>query len=274
MSCHKLRQTFSKDIVVTTNDPDHPTEKLTCKGEILDPYKIVPKSANFGMVSRKSPTKTRKITITRADGGRLKPKLRPIESEHIKAELAEITPGGKYELNVSLNPSLEFDRLKTELTLDTGIAKAPTATIRVHATIAPRVRTIPRRFTVPGYRKEGWEQSLRLLWDDDAPHRILEATIDDPGLAVKVRKIDGEQRVVLSVLPDLKPPMGSPTVKIKTDDSEAPEVKVRVTVGTKPTSHPGKRATGAASPESQRRISRSRPGEKETKASKPYKINP
>ena len=171
--------------------------------------------------------------ITSADGGPLTPKLKPPESDKIKAELTEISPGERYELTVSLIPPLESPRLKSKLTLETGIATAPTATIPIIASVAPRVTTTPRRFVVPANREPDWEQRLRLVWDDDLPHRILGAEVNDQSLTVQVREKDGTQEVVLQAPPAQKTRIASPTVTIKTDDTEMPELKVRVTMDRK-----------------------------------------
>jgi hypothetical protein len=211
--------------------------------EIRDPYKLSRKAANFGPVSRKSAPRTKKIVITSSDGGPLTPKLRPPTSDKIKAELTEISPGQRYELSISLIPPLESRRFKSELTLETGIAAAPTATIPVIASAAPRVTTTPRRFVVPAMREPDWEQSLRLVWDDDLPHRILGAEVNDEGLSVQVRERDGTQEVVLHAPPGHKTRLSSPEVTIKTDDTETPELKVRVTIARRSARAAAPRAT-------------------------------
>jgi hypothetical protein len=139
LSCHKLRGTFTRNIVVTTNDPSHPKETLVCKGQVLEPFNITPKLVNFGLVSPAGPARQKTLSITRGDGDALKLKLLPIKAEAVAASLNEVEPGERYELVVSLNPPLAAQRIRASLQLETGVPQSPTATIPVYATIARRV---------------------------------------------------------------------------------------------------------------------------------------
>lgn len=194
------------------------------------PFKVSPPSINFGTIARKEPTAPKKVVITRGDGGPLNLKLEPVEMQNIAAQVKEIEPGARYELEVTLTPPFEFkrDRLRTKLTLATGIADAPTATVSVSANVRPRVAAKPTRFSVPKERKSDWEQSVELVWDDGSSHRILEAAINDPALSVRVEEEDGKHRVVLSVPQDFTTKSRSAMVTIRTDDVEAQQVTVPV----------------------------------------------
>ena len=136
LSCHKLTGSFTKDIIVTTNDPNHPREALLCKGQILEPLKMMPNHVNFGNVSHEASTLQKTISLTRGDGGPLNPKLAPINTPGVEASIKEIEPGERYELVVKLTPPLRSPRLAATLRLETGAAEAPAVTIPVYATIA------------------------------------------------------------------------------------------------------------------------------------------
>ena len=230
MNCRRLTADFSKKITVTTNDPDHPKEYLTCKGKILEAAKINPNRVFFGQVSRTEAPPPKKLVLTRGDGGTLNLKLPPVTTEGLRAELREIEAGERYELEVALVPPLKSNNLRANITLETGIAEAPTISVPVTARIAPRVQPKPSRFTVPAERSPDWEQSVQLQWDDNAPHKILAATASDPGLKVEVVEKDGQQQVVLKVVEGYEAHRKPCVVTIKTDDTVAPEVKVPVTM--------------------------------------------
>ena len=230
LNCHKLKSSFSQKITVTTNDPDHPTETLICKGQILDAVSLSPKRINFGSVSRKAPVPPQTVTITRGDAGPLNLKLRPVESESLVAQLREIEPGERYELEVTLSPPFKSNKVRAKVIVETGIAKAPTASIPVYASLAPRLEAQPRNIRVPGQLKADWQQVVRLVWDDDVPHKIIGATVNDPKLTVEVDDQDGRHQVIVQVPAGYTLPGGRRTVVIKTDDPRAPEVKVPLTV--------------------------------------------
>ncbi|MCK4624817.1 MAG: hypothetical protein KAV00_05875 [Phycisphaerae bacterium] len=229
LSSRKYRGSFSKKITVTTNDPLHPRVTLLCKGQVLLPLKVNPRNINFGKVSRKGPSQTKKVVITRGDGGPLQPQLtsdkKPAE---IQTKLTEIKPGERYELEVTLTPPFKSERLRTNIKLQTGIAEAPTTTIAVYASIAPRVVPKPTRFTVPKKRDGEWQQSIQLIWEDGKEHRILGATVNDSKLRVEIEDKNGRQQVVLKVSPLYSVGKGGRTVIVKTDDPLQPQVKVPI----------------------------------------------
>ena len=193
-----------------------------------------PNRLNFGEISRSASAMTRKVELAPGDGGPLKPALRPVNSKGITAELREVEPGQRYEIDVTLNPPFESERVRTNLTLVTGIDRAPTVTIPVYARVKPRIEARPARITIPGNRKADWEQAVRVLWEDEAPHRILEVTTDDPGLTAKVAEENGQQQVTPVVPQGYSSRGGQRALVIKTDDPLQPEVRVPVTVRPSP----------------------------------------
>lgn len=237
---------FTRNIGVETNDPSHPRVNLTCKGRILEPVTLKPRRISFRKVSRTATGQKETIVITPGDAGPLKLKLAVVESEFFEVELREIEKGKHYELEVTLTPPLPAKAVRTNLKLETGLAQAPNITIPVSAIPRPHVVASPRRFSVPAKRKPDWRQTVRLEWDDDAPHRILGATASDPGLKVKVVEKEGQQEVVLQVSENHKRRPGANIITITTDDTEAPTVRVPVYFSRKAPS-PATRRAGAAS---------------------------
>jgi len=122
--------------MVATNDPDHPTETLLCKGRILEALQMVPKYANFGRISAEVPRHEKKISLTRGDGGPLSLELGPIRTPGVEASLKEVEAGERYELLVALTGPFESERIRATLQLETGVAESPRVTIPVYATLA------------------------------------------------------------------------------------------------------------------------------------------
>lgn len=228
MSCHKLTGTFTRPITVTTNDPDNPTVRLFCKGQILEPYIASAKRLTFNKISRNGPPITKKVFIERGDAGPLRLTLSPITKKGVSAELRELVPGEKYEIEVTAAPPFDSDRIFTMLNLHTGLPQAPSGTIGVTVSVKARVAVNPRRFIIPRSPKPGWEQSVRLVWDDGAPHKILGATVNDPGLSVTVRETEQGQEVVLSASEAYEPRTGKRAVIINTDDPELKAIQVSI----------------------------------------------
>lgn len=202
---------------------------------------------NFANVPSSASAQTKTIILTRGDGGPPNPKLKPIESPNIKAQIREIEAGKRYELDISLEPPFTSERIRTTLTLETGVAEAPIATIPIYAMIVPRVTTSPKRIMMPGKARSNWKQNINVVWSESTPHKILGAKVDDPKLKARVEESKGKQRVILELAGDDWPEPGLRTITIETDDAEAPTVLVPLTVGGKAKSATTIRSTTATS---------------------------
>lgn len=225
---------------------------------------------NFGKVPSSGPAQHKTIVLTRGDGGPPKPKLKPIESPNVKAKIREVKAGERYELDVTLEPPFETERIRTVLTLETGVAQAPTATIQVYATIVPRVTVNPKHITMPGKPRPDWKQSISVVWNEGPPHKILSAKVDDPKLKVRMEERNNRQRVVLELAGDDWPETGLRTVTIETDDAEAPTVRVPLSIG----GRAGAPTTRRATPSSLRNVQESKAKEAKPETTKPPVATP
>ncbi len=212
----------------------------------MEPVTLRPKRIYFRQASRTASGQKEKIVITPGDAGPLKLKLAPVESEFFEAELREIEAGKHYELEVTLKTPLPAKSVRTNLKLETGLEQTPYITILASATPRPHVVASPRRFSVPAKRNPDWRQTVRLQWDDDAPHKILSAASSDPGLKVTVIEEEGQQLIVLEVAENYEPRPGTKAVTIRTDDAEAPTVRVPVYLARKRPSPAARRAPAAS----------------------------
>jgi hypothetical protein len=203
---------------------------LTCRGRVKEPVRMEPSRLGFGQVSRTAGSQSKTVVVTRGDGGPLALKLLPTEAQGVRTELREIEPGERYEIQITVTPPFKSTEVSKSVQLETGVPEAPTVTVPIHAVMRPRVISDPRRFSFPAKRDGPWQQGVSLVWDDDAPHRILEATVEDPEMTVKVTEVDGKQRVVLQVPPNHIPPRSARSVTVKTDDAEAPLVRIPIIV--------------------------------------------
>jgi hypothetical protein len=214
-----------------TNDPNHPKETLQCRGKILEPVHIKPRRINFGKVHYSSGEQSKKVVLTRGDGGPLQLELKPLASKDFEIQLWEVKPGEKYELEATLKPPFSSKRLWGSVNLDTGIPEAPLATVPIYATVVPRVSPRPAFIGVPGEPLENWRQTLELVWSDSPAFKMLGAKADDPALAVKIGNSRGKQQLIVEAVPGSWPTRGSHLITIETDDPMSPSVTVPVNVG-------------------------------------------
>ena len=120
---------------MSTNDPKHAKENLTCKGKVLAPFTSTPRMVSFrGLDSASSPM-PQTLTLTHLDGGPLKLELMDTGNPGITAELREIKPGESYQLIVGLAPPQKPGQLVAAIRLKTGVSELPETTIGVYADI-------------------------------------------------------------------------------------------------------------------------------------------
>ncbi|MCH8242201.1 MAG: hypothetical protein IH897_06280 [Planctomycetes bacterium] len=94
---------------------------------------------------------TKKILLSRGDGGPIAPELMHIPHRGIHAHIRMIQEGSQYELTATISPPWPNGRVNTSFSIKTGVKQAPTERIRVVANVEARVTTTPRRFVIPLY---------------------------------------------------------------------------------------------------------------------------
>ncbi len=235
-SSTKYTGDFTKIINVTTDDPNRPKVVLRCRGQILMPMHMTPSRADFGRISRQSPTLYRTIMITAADGGPIAPEVAPRGHGGLDAQICEIEPGRRYELVVSLTPPWDRQRIRSVLRIKTGVEDAPEQMVNVHGSIIPRLTALPGRLRVPLGQPNDIERTVRLRWDDGKPANILEVTSTIPQASVRFENGEREQRIVVSLPAGTKRSPGRHKLTIRTDDSEVPTLYVPIDFARPPAS--------------------------------------
>ena len=220
---------LSRRLNVTTNDPQHSKQTLYCKAKVLLPFKVHPRSANFGQILRSEAEVKRTLTLTRGDGGPIKPEVLPAKP-NVQTEIREIEAGEKYELDVVLTPPWPNGKLREYLKLKTGIPQKPDARIVVYGNVPPRVVARPGQIILQSPLKTALKQTIRLEWTDKSEHRITGAEASDPKLQVQVVDENERQYVVVEAAAGYQPGRGARPLIIHTDDQEMPKVEVPIRV--------------------------------------------
>ncbi len=235
-----------RKVQVQTSDRDALQTFLDCAAHVNVADRLSVPNANFGQIKRDSEAQTRTITITRGDGGPLKPKLLPgTANKAIAADLKEVREGEEYELTVTISPPWPNDMIHGSLTLETGIEQAPQEVIPVVAQVTPRLATNPARFTIPQTVESDLDLSAQLAWSDEKPGKVTAVTVTDPKLTAELVDRDNQQAVVLHVPAGYASGAGAPGfVRLTTDDADVPLLQIPVyamrapVVAPTPTSNP------------------------------------
>jgi hypothetical protein len=205
---------------------------LECVANVKAPLKVEPQQdvINFGAVKRSFPEQKQTVTFLRGDGGPIEPRITSTGHQQIAAEVKEIEPGEKYEVELTVSPPWPNGMLRGAMIVETGVGEVPNQTIHVLANVTPRLAANPARFNVRVGGEEKSEQIATLTWDGD-PGELLEATVNDSALHVELRETDGRQIVALEIPEGFGKELPGPVnVTVKTDDPVVPTLQIPVTI--------------------------------------------
>lgn len=193
---------------------------------------------NFGKISQRMPSKTLKAVLTPGDGGPIKPRIVSKDLKGLKATLKEIEEGQRYELEVTLLPPFSGKRFFKSVDIESGVKNAPDLRLSVTAAFLPRVAAEPYRLRMPKEPTPDWETRAKLVWDTEVNPKIIDVSVNEPGLTARAEEKDGEQWIVLTLNDKYEKLITPRMITVKTDDSESPSVRI----GISPHGRPGWRS--------------------------------
>lgn len=227
--------TISKTVNVTTNDPKNPKVRLTCKGKVLVPFKVAPASIRFQRIERGSPAVSKKVTITRGDGGPLSLAVLPIDHPSVKVSLVEIEPGEKYELETTLTPPWPAKSIRAVLWLTTGVKESPKNRITLIADIEPRVKAVPARIDVPSGLSKEQKVVVQVNWlEGEGEYKLVGASSNDAKIKARIDNGDGKHKVIVTIPAGYKRTAKSAAITIRTNDKQTPTLRVPVRIKRNP----------------------------------------
>jgi hypothetical protein len=196
---------------------------------MLEVAKVDPKIANLGRVLYSDKSVEKKLIITKADAGPLDLQLQPVKDQAVEAELRTVEAGEKYELLVRAFPKPNDTRIRSRISINTGLKQEPTIHINVFGTVMPRVSARPSSFLVPSTADADWNQTINLVWNSGKPRELTSASVNHPKLEAIVKN-EKRKQVVLRLKEALNGDKIPRTVEVKvaTADSEAPEISIPV----------------------------------------------
>ncbi len=221
--------TVKRDVTAVTNDPKNRSVRLSCRAEVRNQFKGGSLKMSFGKITRDSGPQTRTITLERGDGSAIKPSVvrsgLPAEATAVR----EITPGEKYELDVTLSPPWPNGPLTRSLKIKTGMKEAPETELRINADVVPRVAAVPNRFSIRPGASEKAEHTAMIVWDEGVNHKVTAVSATDPQLGVRIDETPGgQQKLVLTVPAGFVRPKRLPSVTLTTDDDEVKTLVVPI----------------------------------------------
>lgn len=179
-------------------------------------------------IERDAGPQTAFANLRRGDGGPINPELiRPFPAG-IDAKLEVVRPGELYRVHITLMPPWPNEPIRKFLRLKTGVEEAPYEQIRVVGAVVPRLRVVPKTFTLRPNSDGTFEQKSRLEWDRTATTKTVRLSVNDPNLSVSLEEENGVQLVVLRGAAGYKPSGFRPVVTLETDDPVVRKLVINV----------------------------------------------
>ena len=149
----------TKSISVISNDPDHPSYKLTIYGEIIEDVTIKPKNIDFGSVYIGEKT-DKTVTIKSQTMADFKIKNITTSKPFVNASIAEEV-NGEYVIKAALVNNPEIGRFSGGIILETNSQLRKKVTIPFFGEIVGDITTYPNKIYY-GYVDKGKELSQKL----------------------------------------------------------------------------------------------------------------
>lgn len=217
----------SKSVVVETDDPGARRVTFVFEGEIMPRFEITPAtSVNFGVLQQSSvASKTlsifvkceEKVTLTNARA----------DTDLLKANLREVEPGRKYELDVETMPPLTVTNIRNKVLVETDSKEQPEISVPVYAYVQPRILIQPRTLMVPQPLNDEFRRRVVVRASEGVTFHVKEATASNPKVDVKVEPVrEGQEYQVWLTIPakTTLAPAGE-ELTVTTDDPQMPTLK-------------------------------------------------
>ncbi len=230
----RLRGKFEKGITIISNDPVMPNLRLKLRGEVKRYVEMVPPNVYFGKIS-KPEAQTRVLQITNNADKPLEIELAKLPKGNIDAKLVTTTPGQAYELHVTATPPFNTGILYKRISLKTNMEAQKTLNVDVRGSIPARLEVNPSILNVSAPRGQVRDlqvstRTIKFTNYGDTPVRLLEATVDDPSIKLKVIEQREGKRYSVEVQfpPGYNVPSRGRTITLKTDDKARASIAVPV----------------------------------------------
>jgi len=256
INSNKLRGRYEKTVSIATNDPVTPEIKLRLRGVCNRYVDVVPTNANFGKVAFDEPHE-RVLKLTNNTDNPVQLSLQKTEADVFKFELVEITPGKNFELHVSIEPPYEPGRHRFDNVVLTNVDEQKEIRVVAAATIPDRLDIQPPEVTLNTIKSNSaYTRPIRFYNYGKTEVKVLEATCDDPAIAVEVKERSAGKNYVISLnIPEgyMPPPQGR-TITLRTDDAERPVIEIPLnapqkTVAAEPQKRPAEEMVGKPAPQ-------------------------
>lgn len=216
------------NIKVATDVPDAPPLALAIEGVALSDIQVSPDSVPFGQVDGAAEVQRAVELIGGREGVAFRVTAVSCESPHFAAELATVTPGREYRVNIRTRPPLPDAGARGVVVVQTDARLYERIEIPVSAAPIGPLVIYPEQFDLVEGEKVGTKY-LYLRPGKVERFKVLEITPPDAGVQTRLAPLGKGYRIQITGLAASAELDGKAFI-IRTDAQQMPEIRVPIRV--------------------------------------------
>ena len=165
----------AKQLTISSNDPAQPSVIVKVHGTVKPVFEINPQTGALFRGLEVTSAKSETLKVTNKYDRPLNLKIKEGQDfGRFDVVLNEIKPGMEYELVATTKPPLQMGSNRAVVLLETGFVESPTVTVRLDATVQPRVSVTPSPVYVVPQQVQSTTRTLLLQHREDNPVKITD----------------------------------------------------------------------------------------------------
>jgi hypothetical protein len=230
-------------LTIKSNDPANPELTFMLNGFVRRSVQMDPAyGVGFRMLDPNE-NRTQTVKLTNQELAPMNPQLKPLASGKFSAELRTLQPGREYEVAITTKPPFSREAVVDKLLIDTGLEQEPTLEVVVRGEVVDRIQLYPDViYLAPNVTEAVQRIFLVQSYGKETDFNVTAVTCDNPNVKISVGRVEPGQkgrpgqlqatkmvRVTLDLPPAAQLPATGVPIKIRTNDSEFPELTCMVT---------------------------------------------
>lgn len=229
---------IAKTVMVTTNDPENPTQLLEIRARVRRPFDIEPAITSFLPVEGEARSETKLVRLTSNDAALVTLEAPESTNPQFRPELREIVPGREFVLQITYDVSQPQLAPNALISIRTSHPEQPILRITALALPQPALAVLPAEIRLPAGPLPGNNIHRILIRNHSAtPLQLFDVVATDNRLSVSVDEREPGKQFFLNVaFPRGYSAAEQPdaSVSVKTSHPKFPVVRVPIVVVASP----------------------------------------
>ncbi len=229
LNTKKVRNKFTKNITVNSNDPATASLRLQITGIVKSYVDVAPRTIALGHI-KEGDQATKSCKLLNNTDGMIELKLEQAKSGPFTAELVERVPGKEFQLKVTAAPPFKPKLNNGKFIITTNVPKQPRIEVPVTAYVPARLDLRPETLVLPSSNRNEQKRLIKFTNNGEKPVKVLSASVSDDTIAVEVieRSAGKAYDIKVTIPAGYKTPKDAKIITLVTDDSEKKEINIPI----------------------------------------------